>query len=273
MAFYFFLVVKYEKTNEELAKLEKYIHFGILTYAVGSSFLLLGLGQYNHVGTVCWVIGSPVDCENSSFTPSPDVACDRGNWAWIYGLFLFYIPLWISIALVITFNAIIYYHLLSSAMKDDAKWVSRQALLYALAFCVTWAPSTGWSVASWSGSGGFWLDLASAFFEPLAAFWNLLIFLRNRKSSKKKLMSILCCESYEDPDQKAIKETDTSPSPTSSNQQEKDEENHGTPDAEITRKEKMAEMLVTKEPEAPKPPAVEESEEEYVPDELATGWD
>jgi hypothetical protein len=84
LSYYFYQVAVYERNDKELVKMEPYLFGGIFAYATITSFLLLGLKQYNHVGATCWVIGSPPDCGNSSFQPG-DVPCDRGDWAWVYG--------------------------------------------------------------------------------------------------------------------------------------------------------------------------------------------
>jgi hypothetical protein len=201
LAYFFFLVVKFEMSSEDLAKTEKYVHGFIMTFAVGSSILLLILEKYNHIGTVCWIQGSPPSCGNSSFQASEDnIPCDRGDWAWLYGIAFFYVPLYLCIVLIMGFNASIYTKLRGSS---EASWFVSQSLLYALAFFVTWAPSTAWSALSWNSGGHFALDFLAALFEPLAAFWNLLIFLRNRPLARKKLLNILCCRFSEDDDAEA----------------------------------------------------------------------
>jgi hypothetical protein len=189
LAYYFYQVAVYDRTANDIAGMEKYLLGGIVGYATITSFLLLGLKQYNHIGAVCWVIGSPPDCGNSIYKGG-DELCERGDWAWLYGMVLFYIPLWICILLIIFYNIGIYRTLAGSG---EAHWFAIQSFLYAVAFCVTWAPSTTWSGMMWNGGGGFPLDLASAICEPLAAFWNLLIFLRNRPNLRAKIFYYLCC--------------------------------------------------------------------------------
>jgi len=159
-------------------------------------FILLGLGQCNHVGAACWVIGSPANCGHSSFKSNNDedgevVPCNWGDLAYVYSMVLFYIPLWVCIVLIIYFNASNYKELQGTS---EAQWYAIQSLMYCAAFCLTWAPSTTWSAMHWNGSSPFALDLASAFLEPLGAFWNLLIFLRNRPQARRKLSHLLCCE-------------------------------------------------------------------------------
>jgi hypothetical protein len=212
LAYFFFLVVQFDKSSEDLAKIEKYVHSFIITFAVGTSILLLVLDQYNHIATVCWIVGSPHSCGNSSFNRSDeDIPCDRGDWAWLYGITLFYGPLYFCIVLITGFNVSIYIKLRGTR---DASWFAAQSILYAMAFFVTWAPSTIWSTLSWNSGGYFALDFVAAMLEPLGSFWNLLIFLRNRPSSRKKLWNILCCkfgeeevaiDAEEDPLKKTIK--------------------------------------------------------------------
>jgi hypothetical protein len=101
---------------------------------------------------------------------------------------LFYIPLWICILLIIFYNLAIYRTLRNTG---DADWFVWQSI-FAVAFFVTWAPSTIWSGMSWNGGGSFLLDLAAAICEPLAAFWNLLIFLRDKPTLRKKILYYLC---------------------------------------------------------------------------------
>jgi hypothetical protein len=189
LALYFFLVLQYDKCAEDLVKHERCLHSVIVMYATVTSLLLLALGQYNHIGAVCWVNGSPAGCDNSAFVPGEE-ACDRGNWAWVYGMVLFYIPLWLCIVGVLILNVVNYHRLLDNG---EASWYATQSALYALAFFVTWAPSTTWSAMHWNSGGSFWVDLLAGICEPLAAFWNLLIFLRNRPKSRAKILNWLCC--------------------------------------------------------------------------------
>jgi len=89
MAWYFWLVVVFGKTTDDLYRYEKIVSPLIVLYSFISAFLLLGLDQYNHVGAVCWVMGSPAGCENSAFHEDLTTPCDRGNWAWAYGVAMF----------------------------------------------------------------------------------------------------------------------------------------------------------------------------------------
>jgi len=199
MSWYFYLIVAMGKSATELVGYEKIVTPLIILYAFGSAFLLLGLDQYNHVGAVCWVQGSPPACGNSAFSPAPDAPpCERGNWAWLYGMAMFYGLIWISIVLIFIFNVCIYWKLRTEANRREARWFAVQSFLYGAAFCVTWAPSTTWSGMNWTAEGGsFTVDVLSAFFEPLGGFWNLVIFVRDRPSSRARVLRIICCEFME----------------------------------------------------------------------------
>ena len=112
---------------------------------------------------------------------------------------LFYIPLWICIVLIGFFNLSIYIKLRKGGESEEASWFAKQSFLYALAFVVTWAPSTTWSGLHWNLDGGsFAVDLLAAWFEPIGGLWNLLIFLRNRPHSRRRVMRLLCLECFEE---------------------------------------------------------------------------
>lgn len=210
LALYYLLIIKYNWTEEMLAGIERRVHAVVLTFSVGTSIALIPLEQYNHIGAVCWIIGDPRDCGNSSFQSS-DVPCERGNHAWLYGLALFYGPLWVCICACVSSMVFIYQEvkkthariqrwnrgqgdamitLRRSAARDRSR-VAAQAALYCLSFLVTWMPSTLWSIAHWFLWNTFWLDLAAAFFEPLQGFWNLLVFARQRPWTKRKIKAVL----------------------------------------------------------------------------------
>ena len=208
LALYYLLMIKYNWTSEMLHKIEIWVHVFILTFAIGTSFALLPMGLYNQTGVVCWVIGKPPSCGNSSYQPS-DVPCERGDFAYIYGMALFYGPLWVCVAACMTSMFLIYLevrrthrrirrysagdsrqlqevHSLRRSATDTTS-VATQAILYSLSFVITWMPSTVWSICHWFNADAFFLDYASSFCEPLQGFWNLLIFLRRRPSSQEKI--------------------------------------------------------------------------------------
>ncbi len=74
--------------------------------------------MYNEVRAICWVIGSPSECGNSSSRPS-DVPCDRGDWAWLFGILLFYGPLWICVLLTIIAMGMIYMQVRNTFKRND----------------------------------------------------------------------------------------------------------------------------------------------------------
>lgn len=219
LAIFYLLIIKKRWTDDQLRKIETTIHAAILSFAVGTSILLLRLGLYNHVGAVCWVIGDPAECGNSSYQPS-DVPCLRGDNAWLWGLALFYGPLWFCviaccIAMIILWLEVHKTHnnsrrysraiegmenVVNRSSRCDEKQVAIQAILFCLTFVITWMPSTLWSIAHWFNWTHFALDIASAIAEPLQGFWNFLIFLKSRpetvKRLKKYIKSILPCCCY-----------------------------------------------------------------------------
>lgn len=110
LSLYYVLVIRYNWTNERLAKIERFVHAFIITFTLGTSIAGLPLTMYNNFGTVCWVMGSPQECGNSSASPSEN-PCDRGDWAWVFGISLFYGPLWVCVLLTVIAMFMIYLHL------------------------------------------------------------------------------------------------------------------------------------------------------------------
>ena len=74
--------------------------------------------MYNQVTSVCWVYGSPSECGNSNHTPS-DTPCDRGDWAWLFGILLFYGPLWFCVILTIVCMTMIYLQIRNTFQKSE----------------------------------------------------------------------------------------------------------------------------------------------------------
>jgi hypothetical protein len=118
LALYYLLVIKFNWTNDKLVKIERYVHGFIITFAVGTSIAGLPLTMYNKVTSVCWVIGHPSECGNSSSNPS-DVPCERGDWAWLFGIILFYGPLWVCVLLTIIAMTLIYMQVRNAFKKNE----------------------------------------------------------------------------------------------------------------------------------------------------------
>ena len=161
------------------------------------------------------MIGKPQECGNSSYQPS-DIPCERGNHAYLWGVLLFYGPLWVCVLACICCMIVIVYevrrthqrarryttaigtrHSMNRSGADTSK-VATQALLYSLSFIFTWMPSTLWSIAHWFNWSHYGLDLATACTEPLQGFWNLMIFLKSRPATRAKIRRICsaifpCC--------------------------------------------------------------------------------
>lgn len=206
LALFYFLMIKQRWTDEQLKYIERAVHVFIISFTVGTSILLLQLQQYNHIAAVCWVIGEPAGCGNSSYQPNPDVPCERGDWAWVWGLALFYGPLWLCVIGCTCSMLVIYLEVRKTHRRSmryssrviglehnltrsgsDSHRVAVQAMLYSLSFLITWMPSTLWSIAHWFNWGHYGLDIAAATAEPLQGFWNLLIYLKSKPKTVLKI--------------------------------------------------------------------------------------
>jgi len=191
LAYYFYQVVVLQRSDEQVNRQEGGVLSAIFLFAFGTSVLMLFKTQFNQIGSICWIQGSPPACGNSVFiTEENPVPCDRGDWAWLYGMGLFYGPLWLAIIAIFWMNFQIYFRIENT---PQGSWFATQSLLYGLAFIVTWTPSTMWSIMQWKGTASVWLDVAAGIFEPLAAFWDLLIFLRIRPEARAQIARVVTC--------------------------------------------------------------------------------
>lgn len=125
LALCYLLTIMYDWSNDRLALMGRWVHMFIISFSVGTSILLLPLGQYNQITQVCWIIGYPSGCGNSSNIRS-NIPCVRGNWSWNYGILLFYGPLWLCVVLTIIAMANIY--LVVRATHTRMQRYSTQAL-------------------------------------------------------------------------------------------------------------------------------------------------
>ena len=207
LSLFYLLTIRYGWSEKRLRNIDPLLNAIILIFAVGTSIALLPLGLYNHIGAVCWVMGLPQGCGNSNYQPG-DEPCERGDFAWLYGVSLFYGPLWCCIVFTSFAMTMIYRKVkrtedrsstynIGSSYNTRSKEVWIQALLYTASFYITWLPSTLWSITQWFGVPMFWLDILATICEPSQGLLNLLVFIRPRKDLRMQLrhdiMMILSC--------------------------------------------------------------------------------
>jgi len=85
LIWYYLLVIKYNWTNDDLLKIEPWIHGFIWIWCIGTSETLLSLDLLNFVGPVCWV-GDPPEC----WDENPPDSCGEAK---LYATAMFCIPL------------------------------------------------------------------------------------------------------------------------------------------------------------------------------------
>lgn len=154
LALYYLLVIKFNWANDQLVKIERYVHGFIIIFSVGTSIVGLPLTMYNEIRTVCWVIGSPSECGNSSSSPS-DIPCDRGDWAWLFGIILFYGPLWVCVLLTIIAMVMIYVQVRRTLKRNEQYRFQAGRRTSGLFYNRTGRPPTNLeSESALSGTGG-----------------------------------------------------------------------------------------------------------------------
>lgn len=173
LVLYYLLVIKYQWKQAQLARLERYLTMAIWIWSLGTAFVVLALGNLQFVGPICW-IGDPVECyDDDDDDPPASAHCGRGK---ILATAFFCAPLWICILLTIYALVVIYrtvqetaarlekYNLRGSSVEihkrgrssKDVQQVATRAVLYSIAFVITWTASTIWSVAQFFHYYPFW---------------------------------------------------------------------------------------------------------------------
>ena len=196
---YYILTIKYNWTSQEIFRIEPWIHAFIWIWCIGTSIVALGRDLVHYIGPICW-IADPPECWLEQI---PDgVKCGAAK---KYSTFMFCVPLWVCILATIYGLVAIFLALRTTVHRmstrtiagqhtnvmrrsvADVRAVALRAVLYSLAFILTWTASTIWSVAQWFDHYPFWISYIWTLMEPLQGFWNVLIFLNNRPQSREKL--------------------------------------------------------------------------------------
>mmetsp|Transcript_8141 Transcript_8141/g.14729 ORF Transcript_8141/g.14729 Transcript_8141/m.14729 type:complete len:336 (-) Transcript_8141:770-1777(-) len=100
LSIYYLLLVKYQLTEEYIAKrYERYMHAVALLFGLGSAILGLPLTLYNNANLWCWIAAYPSTCEDNSGRDG-DIPCERGKNAWLYRWVIYYGPILLMIVVV-----------------------------------------------------------------------------------------------------------------------------------------------------------------------------
>lgn len=106
LAIYYLLIGKYNKSDEDIVKYEKYMHIIANTIAISIAVAGLPLTLYNNANLWCWIAAYPEGSEGFNGHENGDIECKRGHGAWMYRWIFFYAPLW-AIIVAITFIMIL----------------------------------------------------------------------------------------------------------------------------------------------------------------------
>jgi len=189
LAAHYLLVIEYEWSDFQLAKIERLVHPAIFTFSFGIAIAGLPLKIYNNANVWCWIAPNPSD-------PS------RGNNANIYRWAFYYVELWsiifaISVIMLLVVFSVkrtevraSYLHLANgSSMTQQTR---RQAIYYVSAFYITWVfPTTLRIIQTVGAKVPYAIFLCTVIFLPLQGFWNSILYLKplylqHRKAMKKR---------------------------------------------------------------------------------------
>lgn len=198
LALFYLLTVKYSWKDDaygaygggKFSRVEPFMHAVPLLFGWGTAIAGLPLLLYNPIGWTCWIAEVPRGCDRD-----PNVECERGDNSYIYRWAFFHAELWATFVLVIVMMIAMYKSVRDREKKSrrysvnqqqqssssQARRVAKQALLYVLAYCITWIfPMTTWLTQLVQGKTYTPILMLQAFFVPLQGFFNAFIYMRPR---------------------------------------------------------------------------------------------
>ena len=202
LAIYYVLVIVKGWKDDEVAKIEPFLHVNAIAWGLGTGLASLGLTLFNQVGWDCWISAAPLGCQESWNSPDGTTTCVRGDNGSLYQWAFYYAPLWFCIVLVSGLMYWVYYavraqetkmnkykpttpghqsrlHKTNSRQISNHKKVQKQAFYYVGAFFVAWLfPTIFQLIIVTTNTFPFPLLFLTALFVPIQGLLNLIVFLR-----------------------------------------------------------------------------------------------
>lgn len=92
LSLYYLLLVKYGVSESRIRhRIEPIMHWSTVLFALGTSFVCLGLQLFNESSLWCWINAIPSGCQHG------ETVCSRGDNAEIFRWAFFFGPLWAAI--------------------------------------------------------------------------------------------------------------------------------------------------------------------------------
>jgi hypothetical protein len=186
LAVYYYLVIRHGWSNERLGQFtEPVMHLLSLGFPFGAVITGIALDLYNPVGWGCSIAESPLGCNQSYKKEDGGYPCVRGDNAYLYTYVFFYIPVWITFIILSTCLVLIYMKIrrLEESMlgyrpsHSHAKAFAFQAIMYAGAFFITWAPaSSAFLLHVLVEKAFFWHLFLAVVLVPSQGFFNMIVY-------------------------------------------------------------------------------------------------
>jgi hypothetical protein len=215
LGFFFFLIVRYNWSDDRLRKLEPWIHACIWTFALAASILPIPLELYNAYDSTCWIL-------TSATKPG------RGENAPTYALAFTIFPVLTCVILSTVIMGMIYCHVRETEKRSRryagefttstqtanrleavsrSRIVATQGMFYSGAFVLTYTLHAIVFLIEFYKNGEssrsmYYLSLFARLMLPLQGLFNCLVFVRNREMKTpegrlfKRLLCDYCCCCY-----------------------------------------------------------------------------
>eukprot|EP00984_Skeletonema_dohrnii_P027320 scaffold16853_cov105-Skeletonema_dohrnii-CCMP3373.AAC.1 len=204
LAVYYVLVIVKKKSDNQIARIEPWLHANAIAWGLGTGIGGLSLEIFNQVGWDCWISAKPLGCKETWTLKEGEVGtCERGDNGSLYQWAFYYAPLWFVIVFVslliplIVFVSLlinwVYAHVRNQEkqmnkyagsidrreQQSQHERVRTQAFMYVGAFLITWLfPTLFQLVIVIGGKFPFPLLLLTATFVPIQGLLNLIVLIR-----------------------------------------------------------------------------------------------
>jgi len=204
LSLYYLLFVKYSWKEKDFQKIEPFLHFAVIGFAIASATTLLVKGLFNPAMPMCYINRYPFWCDGEE--------CIRGANDHIFEYALFITPVAIALLVIVISMSTLVVHAwiqeskirrLSkpSLQQTDrrnrlTKIVFKRALRYVGAYILTWLPGVAFTMTvlaaeskeNFNSDAIFVLAAFTCIITPLNGLFNAMIYTESTISSLLKKM-------------------------------------------------------------------------------------
>lgn len=198
LAMYYLLVTVRGWNEEDIKKVERFMHIGPLSFGILTTMICLLSKSFNNANLWCWIAPARI-CEEED--DQGGTRCyTRGKHSVALRWALFYGPLWFALGFLILSLFVICLSVReierNMEQKKLTRWVALQAACYLCVFSATWASAlAGRILQSVNGTMNFPLFVLMTIMVPGTGFGNYFVYKLPRFRDQRDNSASFCLRS------------------------------------------------------------------------------